>query len=203
MRILSKCLLLLCATLFFSCASTRIDKSWRDPDVSVDTASLKKVLVVALLKDEANRRSAEDKMASLMNGKGIVSYNLLTQNSIKESDEVWKAKLKNDGFDGALVMRLVDVDKEVNYTPGNISTYPVYYRGFHGYWRVGWNSYYTPGSYNTTQNYSIETNVYSFRSDKLIWTGLTTTSNPSKLDKMVAEVTTVVFDKMKKEGFLK
>ena len=52
------------ATLLLSCNSTRITKTWKDPDASVSIEKLNKVLVVALLKDETSRRVAEDKMVS-------------------------------------------------------------------------------------------------------------------------------------------
>jgi len=86
------------------------------------------------------------------------------------------SRRKADGFDGAVTMRLVDVDKEKTFTPGNVTYYP------------------------TTKTYTIETNVYSIKEDKIIWSGLTETTNPEGVKKMTEKVSEAVFKKMVKEG---
>ncbi len=185
-----------------SCSSTRIASSWREPDKTVVIEKLNKVLVVALFKDETSRHRAEDQMASYLSGKGIVSYNYLSASFNKENEEYLRKKIKLDGFDGAVTMRLVDVDQEKIYTPGNTTYYPTYYRSFTGYYYRIWSNYTTPGYYSTTKTYTIETNVYSIKEDKIIWSGITETTNPDGLKKMTEEVVQVVYKKMVKEGFV-
>jgi len=197
-------LLLFCTLLTFiiSCNSSRIVKTWKDPDTQVSVEKLNKVLVVAFLRDETSRRTAEDKMASLLNGKAVTSYSYFKDDikSLKEDDV--RNQLKNDGFDGAVTMRLVDVDKDVTYTPGTFSTYPVYYRTFGGYYLRGWSYYSTPERYQTTKTYSVETNVYSLKQDKLVWSGLTESTNPGGVDKLTADISNTVYKRMVKEGFI-
>lgn len=185
-----------------SCTSTRITSSWREPDKQVAVNKLNKVLVVALFKDETSRHKAEDQMAGYLNGKGIVSYNYLKESFDKKNEDALREKIKKDGFDGAVTMRLVDVDKEENYTRGNISSYPAYYRNFSGYYYRSWSYYSTPGYYTTTKTYTIETNVYSIKEDKIIWSGLTETTNPDGVKKLTEEVAQVVYKKMVEEGFI-
>jgi len=194
--------LLVCTIIVASCTSTRITSSWREPDKQVAVNKLNKVLVVALFKDETSRHKAEDQMAGYLNGKGIVSYNYLKESFDKKNEDALREKIKKDGFDGAVTMRLVDVDKEENYTRGNISSYPAYYRNFSGYYYRSWSYYSTPGYYTTTQTYTIETNVYSIKEDKIIWSGLTETTNPDGVKKLTEEVAEVVYKKMVKEGFI-
>ena len=126
------------AIFLSACSSTRIASSWRDPETRVDLEKLSKVLVVALMRDESSRRAAEDEMAARLKGKGIVSYGYLGEEIKTLSEDQIRDKLRADHFDGAITMRLVDGDKEVNYTPGTFSSYPVYYRTFGGYIRRGW-----------------------------------------------------------------
>jgi len=194
--------LLVCIIIVASCTSTRITSSWREPDKQVAVNKLNKVLVVALFKDETSRHKAEDQMAGYLNGKGIVSYNYLKESFDKKNEDALREKIKKDGFDGAVTMRLVDVDKEENYTRGNISSYPAYYRNFSGYYYRSWSYYSTPGYYTTTKTYTIETNVYSIKEDKIIWSGLTETTNPDGVKKLTEEVAEVVYKKMVKEGFI-
>ena len=188
--------------LFSACTSTKITSSWSEPNKTVVLEKLNKVLVVALFKDETSRHIAEDQMAEYLHGKGVVSYNYLDTDFNKANEELLRTKIKGDGFDGAITMRLVDVDKEKIFMPGDILFYPNHYRNFSGYYFRSWNNYSTPGYYSTTKTYTIETNVYSIKEDKIIWSGLTKTTNPDGVNKMTEEVSLAVYKKMVKEGFI-
>ncbi|MBC7935583.1 MAG: hypothetical protein H7Y86_09565 [Rhizobacter sp.] len=189
-------------TIIVSCTSTKITSSWREPDKAVAISTLTKVLVVALFKNETSRHKAEDQMATYLNGKGIVSYNYLKEHLDNKNEDGLREKIKAAGFDGAVTMRLVDVDQERIYTPDNRSFYPSYYRNFSGYYYRSSSYFSNPGYYSTTKTYVIETNVYSIKEDKIIWSALTKTTDPAGVDKMMEEVTKVVYNKMLKEGFV-
>ena len=193
---------LLILIIHTSCVSTTIISSWKEQNKQIEIGKLHKVLVVALFKDETNRRKAEDQMVIYLKGKGIVSYNYLDDNISAKNEEAIRDKIKTDGFDGAITMRLIDVDKEKTYTLGNITSYPSYYQTFGGYYYRNWNYYRTPGYYSTTKTYTIETNVFSIKEDKIIWTGITQTTNPEGVNKLTEEVTKVVYKKMVSEGFI-
>ena len=160
---------LMAVIIIASCTSTKITSSWREPDKAVAVSALHKVLVVALFKDETSRHKAEDQMAVYLNGKGIVSYNYLKESFDKKNEDALREKIKANGFDGAVTMRLVDVDKEKIYTPGNTPLYPSYYRNFSSYYYRSYSYFSNPGYYSTTKTYTIETNVYSIKEDKIIW----------------------------------
>ena len=195
--------IILPSLLLNSCTSTKIVSSWSEPDKEVTIANLSKVLVVAMFRDEASNRKAEDQMVGYLKGKGIVSYNYLNENFNKKDERSIHEMIKKDGFDGAVTMRLVDVEKEKIYNPGQISAYPVYYRSFSGYYYSWLNYSRTPGYYTTTKIYTVETNVYSIKMDKIIWSGLTETTDPNGVKNMTEEVAKVVYKKMVKEGFIK
>ncbi|HEV8080226.1 MAG TPA: hypothetical protein VGP43_05915 [Chitinophagaceae bacterium] len=188
---------------FTSCGSpAHIEKSWRDPEVTIDMSKLNKVLVVALLKNEINRRATEDQLVTMLKGKGIASYNYLTKEIREDSENDIKQKLKEQGFDGAIIMRLADVNKDVRYVPGTNNNFPHYYGHF---WPYYWNTrsnFYQPGYYESTKTFTVETNVYSLIRDKLVWSGLTSSVDPQNADKMMHGVAKEVYRKMKKEGFI-
>ena len=186
-----------------SCSSsTQITSSWREPNKEVNINNLKKVLVVALLKNETSRRKAEDQMLNYLNGKAVTSYNYSDANFNKLDEDGIINKIRGDGFDGAIILRLIDVDKEVTYTPGRYNSFPTYYQSFGEYYRRSWQYYSTPGQYNTTKTFNVETNVYSLKENKIIWSALTESVNPDGVEQMTAEIADVVFKKMKKEGFV-
>ncbi|MCB0771634.1 MAG: hypothetical protein KDC00_14635 [Flavobacteriales bacterium] len=184
-----------------SCTSTKIVTEWRDPAVSIEQGSFNKVLHIALIKDEATRRAAEDKMVSLSNGHGMVSYNYLGNNVEALNNEGANDKLIADGIDGVVIMRLVDVAKEQTYVPGN--TMPAYYASPYGYYGYAAPMYYDPGYVQTDVTYMVETNVYSTRQGKLIWTATTSTMNPADVTSAVGEIVTVIHNQMRDEGFMR
>ena len=185
-----------------SCATTRITSSWREPDKQVNMQDLNKVLVVALFRKEKASREAEDQMAASLHGKGVVSYQYLGSGFDKKNEEVIRDRIKADGFDAAVTMRLVDVDKEVTYIPGRMTTYPSYFRSFSGYYYRSWNYYNTPDRYATTRTFTVEINVFSIKEDRIIWSGLTETTDPDGIDKLTQHVVRVVEKRMRKEGFI-
>jgi hypothetical protein len=185
-----------------SCSSTKIVSSWKDPNAQIHANQWKKILVVALLKNETNRRKAEDQMIQHLGQKGITSYSYLGENYTKTNEEELRKKMKNDGFDAAITMRLVDVDKEKIYTPAQHHLYPVYYNNFSRYYYRSWNFYTTPGYYTVTKKFIIETVIYSIEDDKIIWSGITETYNPENIEKLTNEIATVIHDKMIAEGFI-
>jgi hypothetical protein len=189
-------------SLLSACTTTKITSSWSDPDKKITINQLNKVLVVALFKSETSRHKAEDEMAGYLNGSGVVSYNYLNENFNKQNQEGIRDKIKADGFDGAITMRLLDVEKERGYSPETINTSPLYYRSFSGYYYRNLPYYANQTYYFTTKIYTVETNVYSIKEDKIIWTALTKTTNPKGVDKMTNEIASVVYKRMRKEGFV-
>ncbi len=171
--------------------STQITKSWVDPSLKAGTEkSFTKILVVAALKDEGSRRIAEDKIcAQIKNAKAIPSYSYLT--STDTDQEQVEARLKKDGFDGIVLMRLTDVDKSVSYTPGTA------YGGWYGY------RYATPGYYSEDKTFFVETNFYSLRSNKLLWSGTTSTLNPTQFDRTIDDIITAIRTEMMQQGLIK
>ena len=100
-------------------------------------------------------------------------------------------------------MRLIDVEKDKIYVPNNENIRPSYYRNFGGYYSRNFPLFNDRGYYANTQVYTIETIIFSILEDKIIWSGVTETTNPDGLAKMTEEVSKVVFKKMVKQGFVK
>jgi len=187
-------------SILVSCTSTKIVSSWKDPGTTISGDQIDKILFIALVKDESFRRVVEDKLVALSHGKGLASYSMVTGNNLSKTDQASiTQRLKADGVDLIVIMRLVDVKEETRYVPG--SSMP----GYGGYWGgYGYAApmYYTPGYYTTDKKYLVETNVYSVEQDKLVWSGTTSSMNPSKIETTTAEIVDAVIEKMKEEGFL-
>lgn len=185
-----------------SCSSTQITSSWRDPDKQIHAGDWKKVLVVALLRNETNRRRAEDEMVKYLHGKGITSYSYLGENFNPKNEEALRNKIKDEGFDAAITMRLIDVEKEKVYTPEQHYMYPMYYRNYSHYYYRSWSYYSTPGYYTITKKFIIETVIYSIPDDQIIWSGITETYDPAGVEKLTDEIAYAIHKKMLEEGFI-
>ncbi|MEO6168664.1 MAG: hypothetical protein ABIO46_08155 [Chitinophagales bacterium] len=188
-----KILLPLCLVcLLISCTPvTTLEKTWTDPSLTPETVkAYTKILVVASVRDESSKRIAEDKIvAALEPGLGVQSYNYLLPSDT--NDTRLDAKLKKDGFDGILLMRLNAVDKSVSYNEGTG------YGGWYGY------RYSTPGYYSEDKNYIVETNLYSIQSNKLVWSATTSSMNPTKLDPTLDAINAADKAQLFKQGLIK
>lgn len=195
-----------------SCGSnTTIVNSWRDPKITVAQEHFKKVLVVALVKDEASRRVTENRIAS-SNPIFKTSYEYLNETT-KELTKEQKLKiLQDENFDGVVTMRLVSTEKETTYVPGSYTG--MYYGGFdglysgvYGYGFGNWYgmyspAYYDPGYYQETTYYMVETNIFSLKDNKLIWTGTTKSDYVTDLGQTVDAIMQAVVQEMRKDGSL-
>lgn len=175
------------AGLASGCASTEIVSAWKDPDIG--RVPFRKVLVVFQHKDPALRRVIEAEMAHRVPG-SVPAHNLFSDAEVQDMALV-KQRVRAEGFDSAVVMRVVSVEREVSYRPGQVYAVPAYYGDFWGYWGYGWRSVYEPGYLRSDRVVTIATNVYSVADDKLVWASQSETFNPSSLREAVGEVVKV------------
>ena len=196
-----------------SCSSgTAIVSSWKDPEITNANTEYKKIMVVALVKNEATRRITENRIAAL-GPKFHSSYSIINGTSLDLSKNQKLKILKDENYDAVITMRLVDTVKETNYVPGtNTSMYyggmgGMYggygaYGGFGGWYGMYSPNYYDTGYYQESTSYLVETNIFSLKSDKLVWTGTTKSSNGSDVGLLVESIINTVIEEMKKDGFI-
>ena len=174
----------LLAAVLGGCATTQVTSAWKDPDFS--RTSFGKVLVVFQNADPGLRRMLEDEMARGVPN-AVPAHSLFSDAEIQDVERV-RARVREQGFDSAVVMGVFTVDREVTYSPARMYVVPGYYRGFYGYWRYGWSTVYDPGYLRTDRIVHVATNVYDVRADKLVWASQSETFNPTSLRSTVAEV---------------
>jgi hypothetical protein len=187
--------------------SSTIVSSWRDPKITISSENFKKVLVVALVKDEETRRITENRIAA-SSPIFHTSYQFLNQiNNDLTNDQ--KLKILNDeNFDGVVTMRLVSKEKQTDYVPGiDTSIYYGSHNGLYGGAFGGWygmyaTDFYSPGYYVENTFYIVETNVFSLKHNKLIWTGTTQSSDITDIGATVDDIMRTVVNEMKKDGTL-
>ena len=190
---------LVCLALLAACApTTEVLNSWADP--SAGQVRFKKMLNVCACKDEAMRRTVEDQLSKRITG-STSSYTILSQDDLQDRESA-KAKVQAGGYDGAVVMVLVSVDRTQTYVPGSAYAVPAPYSSMYGGWGYGWSTYYDPGYVDTDQLVDFNTNVYRVQDEKLIWASRTQTTDPTSVGSMVDEIISANISEMKKQKVL-
>ena len=162
--------------------------TWTDP--AAKGASLSKVAVVCLTSDPGLRRMAEDTAVGQLKGaQAVPSYQVLDNVDVKDRAAV-KARLKEQGFQGVLLMRLAGVTEQV--TPDTYGTFDGYYG-----WAAG--VAYSPDYLQTDTIVHVVSNLYSLEEDKLIWSGVSQTFNPSSARAFMADVSKAVAKSIQKD----
>lgn len=188
--------------VFMSCSGTRITSSWRDPYTHIHEGDLKKILVVAWMSDSTSCRIAEDEMVHYLGGVGVPSYRYLPVHKIKWNTAEGNQKLKDDRFDAAITLRLIEVDKEKIYTPRQQAHYPEYYRDFGRYYYRNQMYRNVEPAYVVSQKFRVETILYSIEDDQMIWSGITATYDPENVQKLTREIAGVIHKQMIQEKFI-
>lgn len=185
-------ILIFCASaslLVAACgSSTTMEQTWRAPQPE---ANLHNVVTAYISRDGAMRRSAEDSMAARLNSRGIhavPAYAVLTDMDLQDRAAA-RSKLISQGFDGVVAIQLIGAHTEVQVEPT-----------FVGYWGGAW-AY--DNAYLTTQTVvRVETNVYSLRDDRLVWSGVSRTIDPSSTSSAIASVTKKVAKHLEHQGIV-
>jgi hypothetical protein len=194
--------------LLAACASTtHYASSWRNPEYR--GAPLKKVVVFAAAKDPAIRRLAEDRAVdSLPAGTtGIPSYKLFDKP--EPDEEKLRARLTKEGFDAALISRMISVDQSQEYVapktqiqqPYPWYSYEPYYRSFYTYYTQAY-THMVPGYVTETSRAAVETILYRLPQGDALWAGVSETVSPNSSVIMVNELSRIVATNLSREGLV-
>jgi hypothetical protein len=174
---------------------TKLVQSWADP--SVKNYKFTKVLTVAIIDAPEIRRIAESAMArNIKKFKAIPSCTVLQQGEERDV-ETAKRKVREQGFDGAVVLRLVSGDNKIQYVA---PTMPDPYLSYWSYNTWAWPINATPGYIKYDQIVQLETLFYSIKDDKLLWSGVSKVSNFRNVSELVDDIAKVIAKELDKKG---
>ena len=178
------------------CHSTHLAATWHDP--TAGPMHFNKTVVVFATTDESLRRTVEDKLAEKVPN-SVQSYRLVPEAKNVDSSSIRK-NFAEQGFDGAIIMRVADVDAGVVYAD---NTY--WYRTRYGFgysWGSAWGYPYDPAYYYGDRIVALETQIYSLADDRLIWAGRSETTNPKSVGKLTDSVIKHVMNRLHKDGLI-
>jgi hypothetical protein len=170
-----------------SCNNTQLISSWKAPAATKSMEKYNKILVLGLTgnKDRELRETIENSVAKRLQDKGInveTSTRQYGPKSFRTLDEDAAVKMVNDnGFDGVVIITLLDKNQERSYTPGYVSStpYAVVRNRWYGNYSVLYDRVYNPGYYSTTTNYTLEADLYRTKGDKLLYSAQAKSFDPN------------------------
>ena len=186
--------------------STKLVASWKNPQYT--PAKFHRVLVLGMSAKPGVRADFEDALSQLVTEAGIEAVPgntiLLRPEGTQLNLDYLKTQIKEFKIDAVIVSRLVKVDKNVTYVPGQpLMPYP-YYGSFYGYYSAIYPVVYSPDYIREDTTVRVETNVYSVTSGEgqLLWTGMSDTFNPSSAKKVIEGLSKLIVKELQKEAML-
>ena len=165
------------------CTSASIESTWRSPTAP----ELTNVVTLSPAPDGVTRRSVEDQLAQQLSRHGVRAvpgYTVLSDQDLSDRAGM-VAKLRADGFDGVVAMRLVGANQKLEYYPA-----------FDDYWGGAW------GSVVPETVVRIQVNAYSLSNNKLEWSAMSKSVDPDSENQVIGDVTKVVGDRLAKERII-
>ncbi|HEY4646709.1 MAG TPA: hypothetical protein VIH25_10565 [Steroidobacteraceae bacterium] len=178
------------------CTTDRLVHSWTEP--SVKKLEFNRVVAVAMTTDGPLRRLAESEMVRIIGPTGVASSQVLKDGEMGDVEKV-RARLASEGFDGAITIRLVDVNTQIRTARDPV---PVAYYQVWSYYSHYWIADRPPDYWTAEQTLQVEVNIYSLKDGKLLWTGTSETARPRLVETLVKDVAELVSRRLKSERLI-
>lgn len=189
------------ALLLGSCASTRLDAQWIDPDHA--TARLSgRVMVVGMSGDETVRRLYEDAMAARLARAGIEpirGYERL-RGALRGDGalEVLQAA-REAGATAVLSSAVVGRARTQHLITEPVPAWGGYYDRWFGHY---WSLSYVRTEVRTVDVYFVNTSLTDTASGKIIWTARTRTEEPGAIEREVNVFADLIAGALQRQGLL-
>jgi hypothetical protein len=187
-------------------AGPKVEFSWKNPDYPGGT--FKKILILAINGNAANRAEFEDEFSSAISrpgGKAYPSYEFIARPNATPIDKNDLRELvKEQDFDAIVAVRLTKRDTKTTYVPGDVYTPFPYYGTFYGYYAALSPIIYSPGYMETEKEAQLEMNIYSTAKPdgELVWTGITNTFDVGSALKTIKELVKIYSKELEKESII-
>lgn len=191
--------------LVSGCSSIQMYNMWHDP--TYNAGPLNKVLIVAMRRNSLNRRMWEDAFVSAMMEQRakttfVSSYQLFPEElpdtlSIRE-------RVKQEGFDGILIVSRITLDTLHRYVPGYTTYEPAYYYGpWWGYYDTYWQAVYNPPHTVQEKEVTVRTDLLLAQENgKLVWSVTSRAIDPASPVQFRNSVAELATNDLEKQHFV-
>ena len=186
-------------------AGPKFVSTWKAPDAPGVSFAGKKVAALLMSDDLNLRMSGEEalvrELAAVGVPGGVASNRIVPREELRDPDKA-KGWYERAGAEGVVAMRLVDSDKRQVWTPSMWVT--TNYSSLWGYYGYGWNAVYAAGGSTTVERtVVIENLIFSVPLNKLLWAGVTETTNPKDAASAIKDIVAACVKEMTKEGLIR
>jgi hypothetical protein len=198
-----RCLAVLTLAVLLGCATSRLVTQQSNPDYV--GKSFKTVMVVGVATDEIVRRTFEDRVAALLEKrglKGIPAYSVLASRGKVEEADLREALARSQA-EGVLITRVTRVDRESGSVPGATVSVGYGWGGFYGYYAGAWQTVTTAPQQFSGPSWTLsETRLFDARNGALAWTGIVDTRENDDLGAAMTQYVNMIFDAMVRDRVL-
>jgi hypothetical protein len=185
-------------------AGPKFVSTWKSPEAGGTSFAGKKVAALIISDDQNLRVSGEEalvrELAAVGVPGGIASYRIVPREELRDAARA-KGWYERVGAEGVVAMRLVKADKRQTWSPSMWSTST--YSSLWGYYGYSWTAVYDPGSTSVETVAVIETLVFSVPLDKLLWAGVTESTNPKEAGRVIKDIVASTVKEMTKQGLIR
>ena len=186
-------------------AGPKFVSTWKAPDAAGVSFMGKKVAALIMSDDLSLRMSGEEalvrELAAVGVPGGVASYRIVPKEELRDPDKA-KSWYERAGVEGVVAMRLVRSDKQTVWTPSMWVTSS--YSTLWGYYGYGWTSVSeVGGTTRVDTTVVIENLIFSVPLNKLLWAGVTETTNPKNAAAAIKDIVTESVKEMTKEGLIR
>jgi hypothetical protein len=197
-------------TIIGACSpSTKIIGSWTGPNTPSEP--YKSIFVTAISENLVARQTIENDIDAMLEKDGVEaksSFEIIPPGfkATAENKDATVAAIRDGGSDAILTIALLDQTSETRYVPGTTMYSPMGYGGYYGRFS-GYYSYYNPvmydpGYYATDKNYYLEINLYDAKTEELVWSAQSETTNPSSIETFSNSFSQLVVNQLLKDGLI-
>jgi len=185
-------------------AAPRFTSTWKAPEAAGVSFAARKVAALVISQDENLRVSSEEALVRELVAIGIkdavAAYRLVPREELKDAAKA-KPWFERAGVEGVVTLRLVRAETEQVYTPSYWAS--PYYTSLWGYYGYGWGVAYEFGSSREDTVVVIENLVFSVSKDKLLWAGVSETTNPKNAGTLIKDLVKETIKEMRKEKLIR
>lgn len=177
-------------------AGAKLTTTWRDPGVT--KLNFSKVVVAFISNDADLRHRVEGGLARRI-PRSVAANTLVPDGELKDREAV-KARLLSNSVDGAIVVRLVDLKRDMVVSQGE--SWYVAAPGFWDTWDTNWLTVHTANYAYEEKIVTADIILYSVATAKPIWVGRLKSTNPKFLKGLLDDLVKAGSAELKKQKLI-
>ena len=181
-------------------ASNTFISTWKSPGAGPLNFAGRKVAALVIVDDDSLRMSAEEALAREVTARGpigVAAHRLIPREELTDKDKA-RAWFEKAGIEGVVVMRLVGADTQKVYS--SVVWTSGYYYDAWNYYGYAWAAPYPIGGARNETTITVETLLYDLASAKLMWAGVSRTTDPKDVGSFIKALAVDVVKELDREG---